>query len=287
MSKKPNYAAQFDEQADDESDDFKRVFGGVKVPKGLQPGSTELTALEWVHKSPTSLTIDTELTQDEWFLLIESIETIQKRYQWYLGDCMVYGVRREYGATDDQIQRIMDITGKGKSTLNEYYKTALLFEIHERSYNLEFEQHRILAVTFSEDTPEQKETRLAWLKIAEEQKLSGRKLMAEIAKAQLPASADDPELPDGVTLERVDLTPLPDEMEEEATDLPRQDLPLDDDENWKAIARIQDVVKRRTYNNLTPVQRTHLQRQIDIARQALSLLEVELRRKPPASGTAG
>lgn len=275
MSKKPNYAAQFDEQTDDESEDFKRVFGGVKVPKGLQPGSTELTALEWVHKSPTSLTIDTELTQDEWFLLIESIETIQKRYQWYLGDCMVYGVRREYGATDDQIQRIMDITGKGKSTLNEYYKTALLFEIHERSYNLEFEQHRILAVTFSEDTPEQKETRLAWLKIAEEQKLSGRKLMAEIAKAQLPALADGnyPGIPDSSTS---DVTPLPGEVdEEEAIDLPDESIDLTAPVYQKRSAHFTKLARENRYAEIDMVEINEHERWIKLLRKTVAAAKVE------------
>lgn len=196
MPKTPNYAAQFDEQPADESDDFKRVFGGVKVPKGLQPGSNELTALEWLRKSPTSLTIDVDLTEEEWHTLIASIETIKKRYQWYLGDAMVYGINRSYGATSDQIQRVVEVTGKDEKTLHDYYKTALLFEMSERSELLEFEQHRVIQRAFSEDTPEHRAERLRWLHVAETEKMSGRKLTAEIATAKLPAPSPSDDIED-------------------------------------------------------------------------------------------
>lgn len=145
-----------------------------------------LSSLDWLRLSPNALTIDADLSEDEWFILIEKIESLKHRYQWYLGDAMVYGVQRKYGETDAQIQRLMKITRKGKSTLNDYYKTALLFEIHERSQNLLFEQHRVLAIEFSQQTPEHHSERLRWLRIAETEGLSGRKIQAAIA-AQLPA----------------------------------------------------------------------------------------------------
>lgn len=164
----------------------------VNLPEQARREQAELTALEWLRKSPTSLMIDVDLTEEEWHALIASIETIKKRYQWYLGDAMVYGINRSYGATSDQIQRVVEVTGKDEKTLHDYYKTALLFEMSERSELLEFEQHRVIQRAFSEDTPEHRAERLRWLHIAETEKLSGRKLKAQIA-AQLPAPspADD------------------------------------------------------------------------------------------------
>lgn len=270
MPKTPNYAAQFDEQPADESDDFKRVFGGVKVPKGLQPGSNELTALEWLRKSPTSLTIDVDLTEEEWHTLIASIETIKKRYQWYLGDAMVYGIDRKYGETDEQIQRVVELTGKAAPTLHEYYKTALLFEINERSENLDFEQHRVLAIEFSQDTPEHRAERLKWLHIAETEKLSGRKLKAQIA-TQPPAPVADngePPPPDSPTIDD----------EEEATDLILPVTSLDDAENLQSLNTLQKILKTGSYRNATYQEAVIIHRRIAVARRALSLLEAELPR---------
>lgn len=162
-----------------------------RMAAGVNTDANELTALEWLRRTPNSLTIDTELTEDEWFGLIQGIERIKKRYQWYLGDAMVYGIRREYGATAEQIDRLVDITGKDEKTLHDYYKTALLFEISERSDILEFEQHRVIQRAFSEDTAEHHAERLRWLHIAETQRLSGRKLNTEIAASKLPAPASN------------------------------------------------------------------------------------------------
>lgn len=209
MSKKPNYAAHFDEQPADESDDFKRVFGGLKLPAGLQqksPGA--LSAVDWIRQSPTALIIDTELNEAEWLDLIRSIKKIEQRYQWYIGDALVYGIDRKYGTTEAQTQQVMEITGKGRSTLYDYQRTALLFEKSERSDLLDFEQHRVLANAFPDETPEHHAARLRWLHVAEVGNLSGRKLSAEIEKAYLPAeaSAGDNmtialETPEGVTVE--------------------------------------------------------------------------------------
>lgn len=178
------------------TDLIQRMAGGVQVN-----GETSLTALEWIRKSPNALAIDVELTEGEWLLLIRSIEAIKRRYQWYLGDAMVYGIDRKYGATEEQIARVVEITGKDEKTLHDYYKTALLFEMSERSELLEFEQHRVIQRAFSEDTPEHRAERLRWLHIAETQGMSGRKLNAEIAASKLPAPADDNslEIPDSST----------------------------------------------------------------------------------------
>lgn len=215
--KKPDFTSNLTNEAQP-SAAWNTAYGGIKLPP------TVLSVVEWLRQKPNALVIDAELTEEEWYALIQGIETIQKRYQWYLGDAMVYGIDRKYGATDDQIQRIVELTGKAASTLHEYYKTALLFEIHERSENLDFEQHRVLAVEFSQDTPEHRAERLRWLHVAETGGMSGRKLKAEIEKAQLPAeiSTDESDLqslmPPGVIIERVDL-PYP-TIEDEAIDIP-------------------------------------------------------------------
>lgn len=283
MSKKRDFAAELDEQPDDEAGDFKRVFGGLKLPKGLQQNSTELTALEWVRQSPNALTIEAELTEEEWFTLVASIETIKKRYQWYLGDAMVYGIDRKYGATNEQIQRVVELTGKAAPTLHEYYKTALLFEIHERSENLDFEQHRVLAIEFSQDTAEHRAERLRWLHVAETQDMSGRKLKTEIAKAQLSALTGTPEI-DVSSDESDDDRPAPvDEMaalsEMEATDK-EPPVTLDNVETWDVFHEIRRIVKRHDYTNLDEQQARAIHKKIATARRCLSLLEAELPRLP-------
>lgn len=266
MPKKDNYTAGYAQTDQDSTPtiNFKDVFGDVA-------GSAELTALEWLRKTPTALTIDAELTEPEWLLLIQSIEKIKKRYQWYLGDAMVYGIRRDYGATEAQIQRVVEITGKDDKTLHDYYKTALLFEVSERSDNLEFEQHRVIARAFSEDTPDHRAERLRWLHIAETEKMSGRKLTAEIALSKLPAPVDDngaAPLPDSPTIED----------EEEATDIILPVVTLDDPETRQSFSSLQKTIKTGSYHNATYEEAVKIHRQIAVARRALSLLEADLPR---------
>lgn len=235
--------------------------------------SKEFTDFEWVRKSPNSLTIDIELSESEWLAFIASVETIHRRYQWYLGDCLVYGIRREYGATAEQIAKVVDITGKDDKTLHDYYKTALLFEVSERSDILEFEQHRVLARAYSDDTPEHRSERLRWLKIAGEQKLSGRKLNTLI-KAQLPAVSGTPE----IDVSSDEPTPLPDENEEEATDKQFPPSPLDDDENWQSLNYLKTIARKKDYQNIDDERAKIIRKQIATARQFLSLLETYLPR---------
>lgn len=139
-----------------------------------------ITVLPGVQFSIKGLTIDTELSSDEWMGLLETIQAIRSAYQWMLGDWLRYGIKRKYGETDEQLAEIARITGKDTKTLHDYYKTALLFQKAERSENCNFEIHRVLAREFPEKNPTQKQQRLTWLLVAESEKLSGRKLLDRI-----------------------------------------------------------------------------------------------------------
>lgn len=270
MAKRQDFTSGYD--ATDKEDmpeiKFSTAFGEAAKLEGV---TAVISSMDWLQRVPNALVIDVDLTEDEWLDLIRGVQTIHRRYQWYLGDALVYGVERRYGETGKQMERISEITGKDENTLAEYYRTARLFEIMERSTNLEFEQHRVIARAFTGDTPEDRQQRLYWLAIAERDNLSGRKLKAAIQEAQLPATVAENAQAEGMATTYPALSD--DNQQPEAVSLPapvkdkihrrlmndiwkkvETDAPLDDEDRGKiwlmrswCDALIEDIDRRAKY----------------------------------------
>lgn len=139
-----------------------------------------------LHLSPVSLDIAGEIDQEQWLGLLQAIEMIKRKYQWYLGDMLRYGVKRKYGETKEQLERIAAITGKGRVTLQYYYNTARLFENVMRVTNCSFEAHKVIAIAFPDDSPEHAYQRKRWLQIAAEKEYTSRELYFAIHPSEAP-----------------------------------------------------------------------------------------------------
>lgn len=138
--------------------------------------------------SMTGLQIDGEIDQEQWFSLFNGISSVKRAFQWMRGDWLVYGIKREYGETEAQFNRIALVTGLNSGTLQNIYAVCSNVEIPQRHGNLTFWMHgEVKGLTPDEQT--------YWLDKAEANKWSVRELRAAIQNKPLPSAS--PALPMG------------------------------------------------------------------------------------------
>lgn len=253
----------------------ERRAGGTMYGEGL-PVDDDLFGVERTKErgygyTDTGLVIERELTDEAWRGILPEIKALQTAYQLIIGDWMVYGFEQGYEVS---YESMAVLTGLKPQTIEVYTSVCRNVPQLMRINSLKFNHYRLVSKLPDDE-------KAVWIAFAAHRQLPTRGLERLVALSQMPRL---PETTDGNYLEITDSSngdrpPLPGDVEEEATDLPLPDLPLEDEENWKALDTIQDVVKHRRYTDLTPRRRMNLHRMIGIARRAISLLEVELRRK--------
>lgn len=263
MPDKPNYTAGYDRTDQDESPaiTFKTVFG-ANAPGGV----TSLTTIESLDWSMTGVKIDRDLSEDEWFGLIQDIRKIKRAYLWMLADLLRYGIERGYGDTREKYEAVAKLTGYTPEALQNFASIARSVEISRRRENLSFSHH-------TEVAPLSPDEQVYWLEQATIKHWSAKRLRAEIATPQLPAEtvSDDNGAappPDSPTIED----------EEEATDIILPVVTLDDPETRQSFSSLQKTIKTGSYHNATYEEAVKIHRQIAVARRALSLLEADLPR---------
>lgn len=230
-----------------------------------EPG--KLATIESLNWSMTGVTIDRELTEDEWLGIVQDIRKIKRAYLWMLADLLVYAIERGYGDTHGKYEKVSELTGYTAESLQNYASVARGITISRRRENLSFSHH-------TEVVPLTADEQVYWLEQAAVNRWSAKRLRAEIAKAWasqfivgqtvFPDKSDD------------EPTPLPDENEEEATDKEFPPSPMNDDENWQSLNYLKTIARKKDYENIDEQRAKIIRKQIATARQFLVLLETYL-----------
>ena len=88
--------------------------------------------------STTGLTLDDDLSYEEWEKLGFKLFQVRESWQWWIGDWINYG-EKKYGET---YKAAIEVTGKSFSTLKSVASTATDFEKCRRRHNLPFAHHQ-------------------------------------------------------------------------------------------------------------------------------------------------
>lgn len=118
---------------------------------------------------PTGLEIKGSPTYDEWESFGNGLKAVNGAVQWWIGDWINYG-ESAYG---EKYSQALEATDYEYETLKGYSYTARMVEKVRRRTNLLFSHHREVAKL----KPKEQEK---WLKKAEEEQLSVRKLRDSI-----------------------------------------------------------------------------------------------------------
>lgn len=175
----------------------------------------------------TGLDIQRELTKEEFREgVVTELQAMNTAHQLNVGDATLYGLEHGY---IDSYEEMAELTGYEASTVEMYTSLCRSIPRLVRTNSLTYSHYQQIAPLPEEERP-------LWISYAASNELSYRALKALIADVnakEQPAALD---LPDGVTVERVDLTPPPDEIEEE------EPAPLP--------SPIKDKVYRQRFNHL-------------------------------------
>jgi len=136
-----------------------------------------------VHLTDLGLTFDGELTFDQWADIGGKIGRVARTSLFWVGDWLNYGQDRWNGGNrfekmpDDQRRRYdeaMKLTGLELATLHGAAHVARRIPLEQRSKDLSFEHHRLIARVKNEDQ------RREWIAKTEETGLSTRRLRKSI-----------------------------------------------------------------------------------------------------------
>jgi hypothetical protein len=89
----------------------------------------------------TGLELPENLSFDEWQGLGERLKGVERSLMWWIGDWLRYG-ERKYG---EMYAQAIDATDKSYQTIADAKWVAGQFEISDRSENLSWTHHRVLA----------------------------------------------------------------------------------------------------------------------------------------------
>ena len=159
------------------------ALSGIKVSDDManRLAAREKQTPDPLQLSPLGATIIGNLNSEQWFELLNRVQTIKRAYLWILADILRYGLKREYGETEAEVQRISDITGLSIKRLDNLASLAHTFEISRRRENLSI-RHYFEVQTLPEKQQED------WLNKAQENNWSARELHRQITGKTLPAT---------------------------------------------------------------------------------------------------
>jgi hypothetical protein len=205
----------------------------------------KLATIESLNWSMTGVTIDRELTEDEWLGIVQDIRKIKRAYLWMLADLLVYAIERGYGDTHGKYEKVSELTGYTPEALQNYASIARSVEISRRRENLSFSHH-------TEVAPLPADEQAYWLEQASINHWSAKRLRSEITNPQLPAETvrqddappDDRPAPDDESQEQ-EATPLPSSLTDKRY---RQRFNY----AWKKV--VQDDVDQETVGDLTLIR---------------------------------
>ncbi len=130
---------------------------------------------------PTGIIIPDDLTQDEWLDIFKVLRKLNEVIQWSVGD-LINHAESEWGNTYTEMA---DITGYSEKTLRDYAYVARSVELSIRQDNLSFAHHQVVAGLKDPITKEPlAKEQTKWLKKAEENGWSSKRLRQEISAAQ-------------------------------------------------------------------------------------------------------
>lgn len=224
------------------------------------------------------LTIERELSEADWSYIPAEIRAMKSAIQLNIGDATLYGLEHGYIQSYEDMEKL---TGYKAGTIEMYTSLCRSIPRLVRTNSLTYSHYQQIAPLPEEERP-------LWIGWAATSGISYRALRALIeevgAKPSLPAgdelAALQAGMPDGVTVERVDIADSPTvDDEEEATDLPPLPNDLDNEESWQVFDSLQTFIKERKYDNPTTRQRTIIRNKIRVAKTAIALLEAKLRIK--------
>lgn len=155
----------------------KEIFGSMQNTAlrhmGIVANDDGSVTINGVRLTSRGMVFEDDLPEDEWLALLEGIEKIKRAYVWILADWLQYGIEREYGKTEDRLQKIAEITGYSVSALQDLAWLSKAIEISFRKENLSIKHHKLVAKL---PAPEQDK----WLQYADQNKLSASALEAAI-----------------------------------------------------------------------------------------------------------
>lgn len=192
MGKKPDFAAKLDDQSAESNSDFRKVYGKPKLPAGLQQQAITRTvnALSILNfeSSAAGMVIPAGTSDGQLEQLEDTLFALEDGMQLYIGDYLVAVDNREYGETKaiaDRRHRDPATLYKWKSICNAVtvFLRRKVLAAYPAAKPLTLTHYEIV-MALSEDDQER------WLNAAAAGGWKTRQLSAEIAKAQLPASAD-------------------------------------------------------------------------------------------------
>jgi hypothetical protein len=127
----------------------------------------------------TGLTINGQISHEEWQQMGEVLHRLDGAIQWLIGDWLVYG-ERVWGETYEQIA---ELTGISYQTLRDYAWVARNVDLSLRKDNLTFNHHKLV-------TSMEPATQRQWLEHAAEQGLSISQMKAAI-EGKVPPTLSD------------------------------------------------------------------------------------------------
>lgn len=148
-----------------------------------QPTPKESKSLfgEKIRVDSTSLNVKKDLVFKEWEHIGAFLQYVEGSMQWWRGDWLNYG-ERKFG---EKYAQAIEVTGRSYYTLAQYAWVAEKFNPHERSQQLTWSHHLIIAGL------EKKEDRTKLLRLAEKEKLSTKQLRQEVKKLKGTQNEED------------------------------------------------------------------------------------------------
>jgi|APGre2960657404_1045060.scaffolds.fasta_scaffold19287_6 hypothetical protein len=117
------------------------------VPAGMEITTTQPLP-PFIQATPTGLILAKDLTFEEWSAIGSNFGTSLQTAAWCIGDWMVYGDGFEQGnkrVSAEVFQQALASTNLDRNTLSNYASVCRKIQMAERSINLSFGHHRLLA----------------------------------------------------------------------------------------------------------------------------------------------
>lgn len=147
--------------------------GAIQAGDALKVGEFELR--------PTGLLVPDAVQREDWEALGLVLFRLERGVQWLIGDWLVYGVRRDWGQTEDIAQAL----GYSVQTLYNYAYCAGNVDFSLRRENLTFTHHMLVAAM----EPEQQER---WLAAADSNGWPVAEMRRQMGLVAKPRGADYP-----------------------------------------------------------------------------------------------
>lgn len=190
----------------------ERRAGGTMYGEGLPVDDDlfggELTKERGYGYTDTGLVIERELTDEAWRGILPEIKALQTAYQLIIGDWMVYGFEHGYEVSYESMAAL---TGLKPQTIEVYTSVCRNVPQLMRINSLKFNHYRLVSKLPDDE-------KAVWLEFAAHRQLPTRTLERLVVLSQLPRLPETASDTDNTTITpAVDLTPLPGEVDEEAT----------------------------------------------------------------------